>query len=159
MSNCFLTALKMSANDEKSLSGAMNGLELVILDGKQSALTAKQHKTRKNSKIIPKALSTKYMHIFVVHAIKRASKEKSLQHHFIITGRRFTANNHRQKHRKYSKKCISSASAASRLPSTETVFYDQFFSFYFKRINLAQCLKNIFFFYWDAYMFFMIHRW
>ena len=99
------------------------------------------------------------MHIFVVHAIKRASKEESLQHHFIITGRRFTANNHRQKHRKYSKKCISSASAASRLPSTETVFYDQFFSFYFKRINLAQCLKNIFFFYWDAYMFFMIHRW
>ena len=83
------------------------------------------------------------MHIFVVHAIKRASKEKSLQHHFIITGRRFTANNHRQKHRKYSKKCISSASAASRLPSTETVFYDQFFSFYFKRINLAQCLKKL----------------
>lgn len=48
MSNCFLTALKMSANDEKSLSGAMNGLELVILDGKQSALTLINEHQKKN---------------------------------------------------------------------------------------------------------------
>merc|ERR1712226_1227096 len=49
MSNCFLTALKMSGNDEKSLSGAMNGLELVILDGKQSALTLLNEHQKKNS--------------------------------------------------------------------------------------------------------------
>merc|ERR1711879_670961 len=48
MSNCFLTALKMSGNDEKSLSGAMNGLELVILDGKQSALTLLNEHQKKN---------------------------------------------------------------------------------------------------------------
>jgi len=39
----------MSGNDEKSLSGAMNGLELVILDGKQSALTLLNEHQKKNN--------------------------------------------------------------------------------------------------------------